>query len=247
MRTLTTLMTLAACLALCGAVYADWTGAATIRDESFYQPSSNLTLGAWGQGWVPTGAAYTIEGYVIDDAFQLNLEYQAGISDADIANLNTYMYPADPALPDTHTDGTWQTNFDDEENYFLAIDCTGTGGLPLYAYTDVVETGGAEIQWTLTGWHQTILAGDVIDNGDGTITLRVLPEGTYRPFPNDPPVNNVEIFDGWVDCEVLGYLFTGTCGEIGEGSVLTPVLTPEPATLSLLALGGLALVRRRRK
>lgn len=223
-----------------GAMANGWTGASSIRDESFYVPSSGLTLGAWTTVW--SG----VEGYAITDPFQLNLEYQAGILDKDIANFNTYLYPSNPAFPADHTDGDWEKNFSDNDEYVLDVD--SNGGLTLYTYPDVEETGGSEIQWTLTGWHQTILAGDIVDNGDGTSTLRVLPTATYRPFPGDPPVNNVEIFDGLMDCEVIGYTFTGACGDIGEGSSLEAKLIPEPATGCLLLAGlfGLSGAVRRR-
>ncbi|MBN2578205.1 MAG: PEP-CTERM sorting domain-containing protein [Pirellulales bacterium] len=225
---------------------ADWTGAASIRQETFYVPSSDLTLGACTT--VQPGTNYELTGYGIADPFQINLEYQAGILDADIANINTYLYPADAAFPPGHTDGTWSLNFSDNDEYVMNVN--PAGGLTIYEYDGLQETYDASIQWTLSAWHQTILAGDIVDNGNGTITLRVLPEGTYRPFVGDPPVNNVEIFDGNLDTEVLGYVFTGTACEIGCGSTLTPLLVPEPMTLvllasGLLALGGLALLRRK--
>jgi len=224
--------------------YAEWSGAATIRDESFYVPSSGLTLGAWGSEW---GGS---EGWVIAEPFQLNLEYQAGIDDEDIANLNTYLYPANSAFPDDHTDGTWQKNFSDNDEYVLNIDTSGN--LPLYEHGTGELTGqtSSDIQWTLSGWQQTVLAGDVIQQGAIT-TLRVLPAATYRPFPNDPPVNNVEIFDGQVACEVVAYTFNGTVDQIAKGSTLEAELVPEPgAVMALVGIGlmtALAILYRRRR
>ncbi len=238
------ILTLVAALVLLatGTANAIWTGAATIRDEAFYVPSSGLTLGAWGTEW---GGS---EGWVMAEPFQLNLEYQDGVLDKDIANINTYFYPADAAFPPDHTDGTWVTNFDDEEEYVLNIDTNGN--LPLYEYGtgELVGATSPDIQWTLTGWQQTILAGDVIEAG-GVTTLRVLPAGIYRPFPNDPPVNNVEIFDGLVNCEVLAYTFAGTVSGIGPGSTLGVVRVPEPASCVLLvgAVVGAAMLLRRRQ
>ena len=225
-----------------------WAGAASVRDETFYVPSSGLNLGAWTT--IKTGNAYELSGYEITDPFQINLEYQAGIRDEDIANINTYFYPANAAFPSSHADGAWAVNFDDCEEYLLDID--PNGGLTVYTYpAGAVGSGDNEvidpdIEWTITAWHQTILAGDIVDNGNGTITLRVLPAGTYRPFDNDPPVNAVEVFDGDLDTEVLGYTFTGVVGDIGDGSTLTADLVPEPATMGLLGLGALALLKRRR-
>ena len=192
-----------------------WDGAETIRDETFYVPSSQLTLGAWGADY------YGNPGYVIADPFQLNLEYQPGILDSDIANINTYFFPHNDAYPLDHTDGTWDKNFSDNDEYVLYVN--PGGGCNIYKY-EGTATYDPVIEWTLTGWNQTILAGEIVDHGDGTITLLVVPSGTYRPFVNDPPVNNVEIFSGEMECEVLGYQFTGTAGEIGNGSVLVPIL-----------------------
>ena len=229
------------------ALAVEWTGAASIRDETFYVPSSGLTLGPWAT--IRAGTDYELTGYGIADPFQINLEYQAGILDADIANINTYFYPANPAFPDSHDDGDWSVNFTDCEEYIMNVNLAG--GLTIYEYDGLAETvGGANIQWTLTAWHQTILAGDIVDNGNGTITLHVLPQGTYRPFVGDPPVNNVEVFDGNLDTEVLGYTFTGAVGGISNGSSFGAQLVPEPGTLVLLitaGLGALGYAWRRRR
>jgi len=201
---------------------ADWTAASSIRAESFYVPSSALTLGAWTT--VQGGTDYELAGYAIADPFQINLEYQAGILDADIANINTYLYPANAAFPPGHTDGTWTKNFSDNDQYVLNVN--PAGGLTVYTYpagalgSGFNEVVDPSIEWTLTAWHQTILAGDIVDNGDGTTTLRVQPKGTYRPFVNDPPVNNVEVFDGSLDTEVLAYRVSGDASSIGDGSTL---------------------------
>jgi len=217
MKRLAMILAVAALLASPGvARAAEWTGAENIRKESFYVPSSELDLGARTTVWEG------VEGYAVSNPFQINLEYQAGILDKDIANLNTYFYPQDPAFPSDHTDGTWTKNFSDNDDYVVDVD--PAGGLTVYEYNDDPDkrkkTVDPDIEWTLTGWHQTILAGDIVDNGDDTVFLRVQPRGTYRPFVNDPPVNNVEVFDGNLDTEVLGYRFDGKASEIGNGSTL---------------------------
>ncbi len=222
-------------LTACNITKADWTGAATIRDETFYVASTGLTLGDW------TTVYGGVEGYAITKDFQINMEYQAGILDKDIANINTYLYPANAAFPDDHTDGTWTLNYSDNEEYVFNISLTG--GLTIYEYAGMAETvGGSDIKWTLTAWHQTILAGDIIGN-----QLVVVPTGTYRPFINDPPVNNVEVFDGNLDTEVLAYTFTGDASGIGSGSVLGVVLVPVPAAVLLGILGlGVAGIKLRK-
>ena len=189
--------------------------AGTIASDPDYKASTNLSIGALVT--IREGTQWELTGYEISDEFQLNLLYQAGILDSDIDNINHYWQ--------VMTGATY--NFPDHEEYVLNV--SAAGGLTIYEYDGMQETtGGPDIKWTLTGWHQTILAGDIIDNGNGTITLQVLPIGTYRPFVGDPPVNNVEVFDGDVDCEVLGYTFTGSIGDIGDGSVLSVILVPAP-------------------
>ena len=206
-----------------------WSGAETIRDETFYVPSSELTLGGWTTVWS------AVEGYGISDPFQINLEYQAGILDSHIANINTYLFPSNSAFPPDHTNGTWLKNFSDQECYVLDVDILG--GLTVYEYGTMQQTIVPTIQWTLTAWHQTILAGDIVDHGDGTITLRVVPYGTYRPFVNDPPVNNVEVFSGQLQCEVLGYRFQGSVGTVDSGSVLVPILRGSETTAPAVGTG----------
>ena len=209
-RILSISFALALCALMLGSgVALAWDGAATIQMETFYVPSSPLTLGPWGAD------AFGNPGYVIANPFQLNLEYQEGILDSDIANFNTYMYPANPAFPPGHYDGSWSVNFEDCYEYVLFTN--PGGGCNIYTYLGTTVYDPA-IEWTLTGWGQTILAGDIVNNPDGTITLRVRPWRTYRPFPNDPPVNDVEVFSGQVKCEVFGYQFAGTAQDLDEGS-----------------------------
>lgn len=50
-----------------------------------------------------------------------------------------------------------------------------------------------------------------------------------------------------MDCEILAYTFTGAAYDIGLGSVLGVTLVPEPATIALLGLGALSLIRRKRR
>ena len=243
-RLLTICAVLTMVLAVSGVARAEWTGAVSVREETFYVPSTGLTLGDWftvfdGQAGYED---YVMSGYAITENFQINMEYQPGILDKDIANINTYLFPANAAFPDDHTDGTWTRNYSDPEVYVFNIDLAG--GLTLYEYEGLAETtGGPEIQWTITGWHQTILAGSIVGN-----ELVVVPTGTYRPFVDDPPVNNVEVFSGDLRCEVLAYTFTGDAGDIGSGTVLGVATVPAPGALvSGLALLGGCLRRRYRR
>ena len=201
--------------------YADLTG------RTNYKASTGLTLGAWTT--IRANTDYELTGYALTGEFQINLLYQGAILDADIDALNDYWDP----MASTY-------NFPDYDEYMLNINLAG--GLTIYEYDGLQETvGGSDIKWTLTAWHQTILAGDIVGN-----TLVVVPGATYRPWVDDPPVNDVEVFDGDLNCEVFGYTFSGLASGIGNGSVLGVELVPEPATLGLLLIGGLALLRRRR-
>jgi len=193
------------------------TANADIRDDPLYRASTGLTLG-------PIGTECGGEtGFTITQTFQLNLEHQPGILDSDIDNFNNFVNPP-------------QNNWTDPWEYVLKID--PAGGLSTWAYpnTTQADSGDPAIQWTLTGWGQTILAGSIVGN-----KLVVSPTGTYRPFDAASMVNDVEVFTGNVATEVLAYTFTGDVGDIGDGSVLGVQLVPVPGAV-LLGMLGLSVV-----
>ena len=213
--------------AIAALILGSGTVQADIRTNPGYVPSTGLTLGAAGSEW---GGE---TGFTITNQFQINLEHQAGILDSDINAFNAY----DP-LP------LGDLNFPDNDEYVLKINPAGF--LSTWEYPDgtQADSGTAGIQWTLTAWHQTILAGYI----DGQ-RLVVDPTTKYRPFPNDPPVNDVEVFSGLVDCEVIAYTFTGDVGDIGAGSVLGVQTVPVPGAVLLgaMGLGMVGWLKRRKK
>ncbi len=152
---------------------------ANLKARANYKASTGLTLGDWttvheGQ----TGYEdYVLSGYTITDEFQINLLYQDGILDSAIDAFNDYWDPMG-----------WTYNFGDNDGYLFNISLTG--GLTIYEFDGLQETvGGPDIKWTVTGWHQTILTGDIVGS-----SLVVVPTATYRPFVDTPLVNNVEVF-----------------------------------------------------
>jgi hypothetical protein len=216
---------------------------ADITSNLNYVPSSSLTLGANVSG----------RGYIVPQEFQFNLLYQSGIPDSAIDNFNNFGVTLGSGghlnFPDYVTNSP--------AAYYLKI--SSTGGLPIgiWDYTDAnpltaqhfaPDSGESWVQWTLSyyeqtnnDFYQTILAGDIVDNS----FLRVSPTAGYRTFLWDNlAANGVEVFNGaTLNSEVLGYSFTSP---IGENSVLTPTLVPEPATIGLLGFGALGLIRRKR-
>ena len=81
----------------------------------------------------------------------------------------------------------------------------------------------ATAKWTLTGWGQTVLRGDVTETTTGgvTTTTLVVEDGVYRQFSADLNVNPQEDFTGTVYTEVVSYQTTTAVASIGAGTVFT--------------------------
>ena len=208
----------------------------SVRDEGtpygpeFYKASSNITIGASVAADEYHGAGHIWN--TSGTAFQINLE-RTGL---EIERLNNGI----PYTSYTDTDGAHLSDveFWNGDRRFTEPNVAGTDQLmadgnwvdpEYYAFEfaqgmsimgmSIRTAGGVTtleegIQWTLTGWGQTVLRGTVVmeDNG-GTIFLKVkqnekgLPE--YRNFPDDMGVNSQEDFgdSALAATEVMGYKF----------------------------------------
>ena len=70
---------------------------------------------------------------------------------------------------------------------------------------------GADLQWAITGWGQTIFGG-TIEEGRLVVTT------DYRPFDIASHVNDVEVFDSdAILMEPVGLTFSG---ELGPGEAV---------------------------
>jgi hypothetical protein len=149
---------------------------------------------------------------------------------------------------------TSQTNANDGD-LFIATPDQGDG-----VYTNSVigvgDTGYSDLTFDSSLAHRIVLS---VDNAnffrvyiDGTLFLDAAGQGVDGRFALDPTVNLFADND-WEDAwgmvgTVAIWDHALTSDEVAAmGGVTTPLVIPEPATMSLLALGGIALLRRNRK
>ncbi len=162
-----------------------------------YTPSTNITFNLSNPsdtGWGNPGPT----GYRLVDMFQLNLSYgQAAGTDADVDAFNNWPGP----------------NWQDPQEYILTLNLNAA---EVFIYDGNGDDNDQAIyfDWTVTGWTNTILAGNLVDiDMDGSFSngdfLQV--EGGYRSFPNNP--NAVEVWGGQsLATEVTGYTIDLTSG-----------------------------------
>ncbi|MDG2426755.1 MAG: hypothetical protein P8M07_09240, partial [Flavobacteriales bacterium] len=176
----------------------------SIRSNELYVASTGFDLG-------DNEASYQgIEGFVIAATFQLNLEYQPGVDSDAVDVFNNY------------GEGTVH-NWTDPEYYVMTI--SEAGGLPAWNYSeDEADEMDADLQWTITGWGQTILGG-TIEPGRLVVTT------DYRPFDADAYVNDIEVFEGNILQEVIAYTFDGAAADIGSGTQLGVELLEDGANV----------------
>ena len=168
----------------------------SIRANDLYVASTGISLGADGG----SSEYHEDGGFEIATTFQVNLEYQAGVDPDAVDHFNNY------------GEGTVH-NWTDPQYYFMAI--SEAGGLAAWSYGDnnLEEDLNADLQWTVTGWGQTIWGGTIEDG-------RLVVTTGYRPFDATEMVNDVEVFSGVRNMELLAYTFNGAASDIGAGTQL---------------------------
>ena len=126
-------------------------------------------------------------------------------------------------------DGNWG----DGSDYTLEINTTASA-MPVYKYgtSDPVSLNG--IEWTITGWGNTVLYGVVkYDSTSNKTRLIVSTDADgrplYRPFVlgSWAPANPQEAFTKDMWTELVAYEFTGTVEQLQAGATLTPTLMPQ--------------------
>jgi hypothetical protein len=216
-----------------------------------YQASSGFTTGAAvvANAYHNGGFLWSNSGNKI----QINLERQSGIAISQLTSpvagtveywngdrsANSAFTNANGGDADGHmVDNNWV----DPEYYALKINTAGSMrvytlgsttctsnkcGSTATACTTNADCDGyvteAAAKWTLTGWGQTVLRGDVTEttaNGITTTTLTVK-DGIYRQFPADLDVNPQEDFSGTVYTEVISYQTNTAAANIAAGTVFT--------------------------
>ncbi|SVD50403.1 uncharacterized protein METZ01_LOCUS403257, partial [marine metagenome] len=165
----------------------------SIRDQAGYIAGTGFSIAADG---------------TIADQFQINLEYQAGVDSDAVDTWNDWAGAIGDGVG---------VNWHDPHYYTLLVD--PDGGLEATTYNGTDNPNHADdsgsLQWTITGWDQTILAGYIDGN-----RLVVSPPNTYRPFDPNLNVNVQEDFSGLIQTELTAFTFTGDAADIGAGTVL---------------------------
>jgi len=210
-------------------------------------------------------ASTATAGSLIDEDFATN----------NINGFMGSMIPVDPGLAgqwltgSTTHEGEWQAPAGVAESRLGPMAPPGSaGGLLYYTAKPAGGWGGNELNlsflyhsdgesapigpppegmgYTLLGWH----GPSGVEVSDPAGTGVVFAGGPLAPDPGLIPASDDFVGD-LSSFQFIGVLFTNTRlnGEFVVGAVdnVSLTVTPEPMTMSMLALGGAALLRRRRR
>jgi len=198
------------------------TGDYTWFDGTTYldQDGNDLTAAYTPIGAASNFALFQGGTWAYGDHQQINIEAEAlaGIT-------NTWCF-GDPAW----TTRSVYTGLEQEEMWFNSLSPDGT-------------TFGAANDWSSTvGLGYGYDGYGQIANGTCVVGMRFnLVDGVHYGWAQLG-------FDGWNNGRYLGFAYNDVAGEaaVADWNVVSPII-PEPATMSLLAIGGIAALIRRKK
>jgi hypothetical protein len=219
--------------------------------------NGNWMLGPWTDIGVEAWHTMYSDGGIVQDRawdyLQVNPSFTAN-GGGDYVNQYTIMTDVYAGSADWFSlyQTSWGGN-DSDGDLWIASD--GTVG--------VGDVGYSTATLDPKKWHRIIWS---VDNGnffrvyvDGVLFLDGTPQDVDGRFSLYTDRFNLFADDSWEDSWILcgtvatwGRALTTAeiapmGGWIGSSDVPTPLIVPEPATMSLLALGGIALLRRNRK
>jgi len=226
---------------------------ATIRDTRInggpvhYKPSSSVTIGA-----AKPRSDHNPKGFMWNTAgipFQINLERNPSVPSYTTSNPppGSVEYWNGLRKGDAMTAGNWI----DPEDYALVIDPSATR-MDIYTHGNATAVQEEGVQWTITGWGQTVLRGTIDRiSKPGKVRL-VVKNGEYRPFSADIKVNPQESFKGIMYTEVVAYVYSGNVADIDTtkstaaltGKVLEPELRNDIGCLPITCSAAHAKYKR---
>lgn len=211
-------------------VATDWTAGATAVAQTTWTGTSLVMKGgdaSWGANYKHATNPLRPAGVHGWQPTDWGLEYKMRLTNANVLWFNGHYLP----LGDQMDAGAWLAPL-----YGTLWTSAGTAGGSVYTNLTVP----ANHDWTV--FHTYTLTGN--NNGDGTTT--------FNFYVDDIPQVNVTVDNrnssaGGLSGTLMGS-YDGTIGDdIEYDWVRWSTLVPEPVTLSMLALGGLAFLARRRR